>query len=83
MGLKTLTYLCSMKYVDNNIDRVELELLKRGGKVLVYWKDTRQVSSIKFNTKKELKSYYEWITCNPKHPQHELTQHLMDSDLPF
>ncbi len=72
-----------MKYIDNNIDRVELEPLKRGGKVLVYWKDTREVSSIKFNTKKEMNSYYEWVTCNINHPQHELTQQLMNSDLPF
>ena len=73
-----------MTYIDNDIDTVEKIYHKRGGEIKVYWKNHTFTSSIKFDTRKETNSYYDWITCNPKHPSHQTFNALdVDGDLPF
>lgn len=73
-----------MTYINDDIERVEKIHHKRGGEVKVYWKTSTDVSTIKFTTKKETNTYYDWITCNPKHPSHQTFNALeIDEDLPF
>jgi len=73
-----------MTYINDDIERVEKIHHKRGGEVKVYWKTSTDVSTIKFTTKKETNTYYDWITCNPKHPSHQTFNALdVDGDLPF
>lgn len=73
-----------MTYINDDIERVEKIHHKRGGEVKVYWKTSTDVSTIKFTTKKETNTYYDWITCNPKHPSHQTFNAIdVDGDLPF
>ena len=63
-----------MKFVQDDIQSVEIVNLKKGGKVVITLKDDTFQPYVTFSSKKELKAYYDWITCNPKHPIHEMNQ---------
>ena len=52
-----------MKFVENNIQSVEVVNYKRGGQIIITLNDDSLKPRITFRTKKELKAYYDWITC--------------------
>jgi hypothetical protein len=74
VGLKTKTMITDLTpetFIDTQIKSVELVNISRGKwKVQITWNTTDKISYVFFSNKKSAKSYYDWITGNPKHPLH-------------